>query len=329
MSKVKLEGIYAPHIEQFVRYKRALGYKYNNEEYLLSLFDQFTVESSETTVGISKELSDEWCAMKDNESYRYREMRCVIFKLFSEYLNSIGIKSYIPNIRVLKSKDTYVPYVFTKDEISAIFNATDSLCNSSCRKDSVIFSLPCLFRVLYGTGLRIGEAIALKNKDVNLIDNFIKVGDSKNGLERIIPISDTIVSICKEYVSYKEQLPIRRTNNTEDAFFVSLNGNQLIYMSVGTYFREVLAGAKIEYIGRQHGPRIHDLRHTFACHALKSMVENGLDLYYSLPVLSTYLGHRTLESTEQYVRITSEIYPHLLKDIDSVCLDVFPKTDYL
>lgn len=57
------------------------------------------------------------------------------------------------------------------------------------------------------------------------------------------------------------------------------------------------------------------------------MAEAGSDLYYSLPVLSTYLGHQSLEATNAYVRLTAEMYPGLLKDVDLICLNVFPKTE--
>lgn len=324
MNSRKMAGIYAPYIKQFIALKRNLGFKYLNEEIILSYFDRFTVKIGVSELGISKELSDDWCAKRPEESDRYRNMRCSVFKLFAEYLNTIGIRSYMPHIINRKQDHVFVPYIYTKDEISAIFQATDEIGNKYHRKDSVIFALPCLFRLIYATGLRIREATTLKDKDVNLIDNFIRVCDSKNGTERIIPISESLSNVCKEYLEYRSKLPIR-ARTPENTFFVSLNGNDLIYMSVGIYFRKILSIAGIPYIGKQKGPRIHDLRHTFACHALRSMVECGVDLYYSLPILSTYLGHRTLESTEQYVRLTAEIYPDLVKNMESFNTNVFPE----
>jgi len=322
MNNAKLKSVYAPYIEKFIALKRSLGFKYRNEEFILSCFDKFAEEAEVTEVNISKELSDKWLSKRSNEAERSRVMRCAIFKLFCEYLNDSGIRSYIP--QTPSYRHTFIPYIYTRDEILSIFKAADRLCNTYQRKDSVIFSLPCLIRLLYATGLRIKEAMTLRNKDVNLIDNFIFVQDCKNGTERIIPISDSLTGICKEYLFHKNNLPIKN-REPDDTFFVSLNGNDLIYMSVGVYFRKILAAAGIPYVGKQQGPRIHDLRHTFACNALKSMAEAGVDLYYSLPVLSTYLGHRDLKSTEQYVRLTAEIYPDLIKKADDVYLSVFPK----
>ena len=91
------------------------------------------------------------------------------------------------------------------------------------------------------------------------------------------------------------------------------------------WFRKILVRAGIPYAGGHQGPRIHDLRHTFAVHSLAKMAESGLDLYCALPYLSTYLGHQSIRATNGYVRLTAEMYPGLLKNIDTVCLNVFPK----
>jgi hypothetical protein len=57
------------------------------------------------------------------------------------------------------------------------------------------------------------------------------------------------------------------------------------------------------------------------------MAESGVDLYTSLPVLSTYLGHQSINSTNGYVRLTEVMYPGLLKDVDMICLNVFPNIE--
>jgi site-specific recombinase XerD len=59
------------------------------------------------------------------------------------------------------------------------------------------------------------------------------------------------------------------------------------------------------------------------------MAKSGLDLYYSLPLLSTFLGHKSLSATDQYVRLTAEMYPDMLKDEKSICVYVFPKINTL
>lgn len=67
------------------------------------------------------------------------------------------------------------------------------------------------------------------------------------------------------------------------------------------------------------------MRHTFAVHSLAKMVESGMDLYCALPILSTYLGHKSYQATNNYVRLTEDIYPNLLEKVDAICFNVFPK----
>jgi integrase/recombinase XerD len=189
--------------------------------------------------------------------------------------------------------------------------------------DTAIIILPALLRLLYGTGLRISEAISLKNKDINLDDNYLIVRDSKNGKERMTPISASLSEVFKEYVKYRNLMPLVQT---DDSFFITLSGKNCNRDHVSKWFRKILCSAGISR--NDHGPRLHDLRHTFSVHTLAMMAESGIDLYYSLPILSTYLGHQSLEATNGYVRLTSEMYPGLLKEVDLICLNVFPNTEF-
>lgn len=320
MSKINFWGIYAPHIREFIKLKRDLGYKYLDEESVYRRFDQFTIKREETKVGISKELADKWCERWNNESDSRRYFRCVCICQLSSYLCKSGIRSYVPRLPRIQSN--FSPYIYSKKEIAAIFNASDALTIPKKIMNSTIFIIPILIRLLYGTGLRIGEALSLQNKDVNLSENYILVKDSKNGKQRLLPISESLSAVCKDYINYRRELPVLQSDGCP--FLISLNGSACLQSAVYRYFRIVLKAAGIAYIGNGHGPRIHDIRHTSACHALAKMVESGVDLYSSLPILSTYLGHQTLNSTNRYVRLTAAMYPGLLKDVDMICLNVFP-----
>jgi integrase/recombinase XerD len=320
MNNRAMWGIYAP-IRQLIDFKRSLGFKYVTEEIIYSLFDRLTIEAGETKVGISKELSDKWCIRKNNESESYWLHRSACLAGLSSYLCKIGIRSYIPQLP--KRKSTFVPYVFSKNEMEAVFAAADSLRAQRKMMNSMIFIMPALVRLLYGSGLRIGEALALRNRDVNLTDNFIVVSDSKNGKERMIPLSESLSAVCREYVHYRNALPLIKSEKSR--FFISLNGSSCSPDAVYSRFQDILKIAGIPFSGNHLGPRVHDLRHTFAVTSLAQMSESGIDMYSTLPILSTFLGHQSLSATDTYVRLTAEMYPGLIKDIDMVCLNLFPE----
>ena len=301
--------------------KRALGFKYQTGAIVLNQIDTLAAERMEISLGITKEFAEVWGKKKSHESDSYQYSRICFLEQFSSYLRDLGIQSYIPKLPPFP-QSTFIPYIYSHKEIEALFRASDELKLSNVQMDSCIFCMPALIRLLYCTGLRLGEALAMKMEDVNLDESYLRVRDSKNGKQRIIPISDSMTSVCKEYVKYRNQLPLGKRES--GYFFIKLEGSKCGY-SVGQWFKKCLKKAAIPYIGRWQGPRIHDLRHTFAVTSLSNMAESGIDLYASLPILSSYLGHQSLKATEHYVRLTANMYPELIKDVDMICLDVFPK----
>jgi len=321
MSAINYYSVYKPFIEDFVALKRHLGYKYINIEYPLMQFDQLAYDREETAVGISKALCEHWCIRRPNESEKTWYNRILIMRQFSSFLNTLDYPSCLPKLPKIK-KSTYKPYIYTKEEIAAIFAATDQLRTSTTCYNSMVLILPALFRVLYGTGLRIGEALALSCKDIHLEEQYIVLRDTKNGTDRMVPLSDSVTYIIAEYMNCRKWFPMVR--NT-DLLFVHPNGDCCYNHRVYNWFRKVLYKAGIPHKGRHQGPHMHDLRHTFSVHSLAKMAEAGSDLYYSLPVLSTYLGHSSIASTDGYVRLTADMYPSIITKVNNICPYLFPE----
>lgn len=312
---------YSLHIKQYIEMKRALGFKYTTGAVILAQIDGLAEEREENSLGITKEFAEKWGNKRLHESDSYRYTRIRILAQFSSYLRDLGTQSYIPKLPRFP-QSTFIPYIYSQKEINALLKACDELRLIQVGMDSTLFCMPALIRLMYCTGLRISEALALKDEDINLDECYLRVKDCKNGQERIIPISSSLVNVCKEYVRYRNLLPARRTKS--GYFFVRLDGSQC-GQSVRIWFKKCLHKAAIYNNGQKHGPRMHDLRHTFAVTALANMAGSGMDLYVSLPILSNYLGHQSLSATDHYVRLTANMYPNLIKDLDMICLDVFPK----
>ena len=314
----RYQGIYATLIAQYVDFKRSLGYKFESAESTYYFFDQFTIQNDETEIGITKELADKWAVKRPNESDSTCYKRVMYLIHFATFMNDSGYKSYIPRLpRTYKS--TFTPHIFSYEEIESIFNASDQLKMDNSM-DSTINAIPAILRMLYGTGIRVGEAVSLKVKDVNLDDQYLVIRQSKNGKERMVPFSESLAEVCRQY---RNSLHI--IQNPEDYFFVKRNGYKCRAKTIYDWFRKVLREAGIPHGGKGQGPRLHDLRHVFSVHSFIAMAETGLDLYYSLPILSEYLGHQSLEATDKYVRLTSDMYPNLLSNINSICSYAFPE----
>ena len=141
------KGIYASLIREFVSLKRSMGFKYIGGEFVLTLFDRFTIERNETAIGITKELSDAWCKERDNESNSYHYRRCYILGAFSSFLNKKGIRSYIP--RTPSLRNTFIPHIFSSKEIERIFTTCDNMQSGNNDMRSSFFIMPSLLRMLY------------------------------------------------------------------------------------------------------------------------------------------------------------------------------------
>ena len=323
MNSKSFWSVFAPHIIDFIDLKRSLGYKYKEEARILYTFDKFILDQDYKILGLTKEISDKWANRCHNEAELTIYSKVKVVKQFAEYLRDQGIKTYVPQLPKYPG-NTFVPYIFSREEINAIFLACDNLRMRNRNVYSCLLIMPCLLRLLYGTGIRINEALSLKNKDINISGRYLTLKDTKNGKDRLVPMSDSLTAVFKDYLEHRNKLPLSGLERENGPFFVSLNGGFCKHSAVHRWFRKVLVLAGIPFTGNRKGPRIHDIRHTFACHSFLKLSDEGVDLYCSWPYLSTYLGHQSLEATEQYIRLTSQMYPELLKNTDGLYVDVLP-----
>jgi len=325
MNKFNYGSIYARYFKQFIVIKKELGYVSLRAEWVFLEFDKFFIDNNITTIGITRQQVEQWRATRINDAPSTIYTKYSIMAQFCRYMCKVGYDCYIPRLPVNPPQNSFTPHIFSNREMTDVFRACDNMRLYDKHMSIILFIVPIIMRLLYATGLRISEALALKNKDVDFNRRYLYVRKSKNGEERVAPFSDTLAEVLKQYQHYRNRMPIPHINDTNGYFFVSPSGTNPRQGSVYTWFRKALVLSGIPHIGDHQGPRVHDLRHTFAVHALVQMAKSGLDLYYSLPLLSTFMGHKSLDATEQYVRLTAEMYPDLLKDEKGICAYVFPQ----
>jgi len=316
----EFSSVYATHINEFIAQKTKLGLRHMSFIGYLARIDRFAFDSRETSMGITREFSDKWYLQKLHESSRNRSIRVRCLSEFSSYLVDLGIPSFIPKVPAYEVS-TFTPYIYSVDQINSLFKILDSRY-SRTNGNSNIFSAPIFFRVLYCTGIRYSEALELKDQEVNLDESYLIIKDCKNYKQRTIPIAESLSSLLREYRKHRDAS--FRERRRDDLFFLKPNGERC-GKAMKEIFRDALIKANIPLLGRGHGPRIHDLRHTFAVFAMIKMIKNGFDLYASLPILSTYLGHQSIAATNGYVRLTSNLYPQITKDLDTAFDGLYPK----
>ena len=243
-----------------------------------------------------------------------------MLRQFAFYLQRNGHDAYVfPTELFPKEEHLYTPYIFTRDEIASFLEAAEKISpNREFPTRHIV--LPLLFRTLYCCGLRISEALNLTIDNIDFENSIIVLKNTKDYRDRLIPLSS---DLQQRYLVYRQQLHSLDTGNS--FFFQSDYGKQYSRGALATNFRNLLWECGISYGGRKKGPHLHSLRHTFSVHCLQQAMARGQDFKQFLPVLSAYLGHKTLQGTQKYLHLTAELYPDILSKLEEYCSGIIPK----
>jgi integrase len=201
-----------------------------------------------------------------------------------------------------KYTQTFVPYIYSRRELRLLLDAVPRCQrHAACRTSAITLRTLLLF--LYGTGMRVGEALRLRLADVDLDYGVVTIHGTKFYKSRLVPLGSDVVQVLRKYL-----VAPGRWNQHYRPFFQSRQHKRLGHSTVDANFRRlcILAGvSRSDASSRQ--PRLHDLRHTFAVHKLTEWYRTGANVQVLLPALSTYLGHVDLHSTQCYLTMTPEL----------------------
>ena len=194
-----------------------------------------------------------------------------------------------------------VPYIYTREEIRRLLRACETypfenLCEPITARTVLL--------LLYGTGVRIREAINLEEDSVDLQNSVLTIRNTKFYKSRLVPFG---VQLHQALMLYVEQRRPPGSAAGDRPFFTSRTGAKLNQDTFTRLFRRLCNHAGIHRADARYQPRLHDLRHTFAVHRLTSWYEQGADIQKLLPKLSVYLGHVHLAGTQHYLSMTPEL----------------------
>lgn len=257
----------------YISFKRASGVKADKEEQVLLRFVSYVEQWEPDVDTITKESATKWENLSPDESSRNQIHRKSAVDRFAKYLINHGISAYIyPRYKYVSSN--FTPHIFLNSELAKLFDACDNTSTPNLVRSDVA---SLIFRMIYSCGMRVSEAINLTVSDVDLVQGVIHVRETKFDKERLLPVHDDLLIRMKAYVK-----KVHAFSGKDAPFFP--NQRREHYTSGGIYsmFRERLWAAKISHGGKGNGPRVHDLRHTFAVHCLRRAVLNGNDLSVTL-----------------------------------------------
>jgi integrase/recombinase XerD len=319
-DQVIFQSILSHIFSSYIKEKRALGFRFKKAESMLKRFDAFLQTHQHSEISLPKDLVIEWCKQSPNETASIRRHRISLLRGLAEYMNRIGCLAYtFPRGIVTIDRYAFQPYIFSDEEIRRMLIVCDNYPPSAASPYRHK-NIPLIIRVLYGCGLRVSEVVGLKKDDIDLTDGTLFIQHTKFNKQRLIPMADSLVQRCREYY-----VDVVMATPDNEFFFPSPYGGRLGTKIVYDWFRNILWKAGISHTGK--GPRLHDLRHVYAVTCLKNWVRKGRDLTNCLAYLSVYLGHEDIRGSQRYLRLTSELYPDIVRTIESNCDWMIPEVN--
>jgi integrase len=268
------------HVADYLRLRRSLGYRLEREERLLGQFCSFAEAAGAATV--TSRLAIDWARRPAGARPFHWGKRLGVIRRFATWLQVLDPAAEIPPPGVFPSQRARpAPYLWTDDQVRILLDGARAV-----PAPLLAASLETLFGLLAVSGMRIGEAVALRGDDVCLDTAVITVREAKHGRERLVPLHPTTAAALREYAAGRDRLCPRPRPAT---FFLSSTGTALDRSGVGKHFRKITTAAGIRTAGCH--PRMHDLRHAFAVTTLTRRVREGRGADASIALLSACLGH--------------------------------------
>jgi integrase len=307
-------------ITALVAEKRAVGYKYHAEQRVLARFEAFNRGEFPGLDTLTETSVQAWITAAWRRGVKPATLQGLAAPVreLARWLGRRGVAAYLLPRSALPRPARYVPHIYTGQQLAALFTQTDR-CHYCPQVPLRHLVMPVLFRTIYACGLRCSEARLLRVDDVDIDAGVLQIRDAKGGKDRQVPVSGPLRARLAGYHAQVAGQPSRR-----EWFFPGRLGQPLTLGNVGHNFRRFLWQARISHHGRGHGPRVHDLRHTFAVNNLRSWFAQRQDVGALLPVLQTYLGHSSLADTAYYLHLTAESYPDITARVQQIIGDVVP-----
>lgn len=307
-------------LQAFLREMKMVGFKYEKQERELEYFDAYYYHSGYSGIRLTKPMVDAFIYVEcEKPSAHYKKE--IVLSNFACFLQKQGHSVYVPVIKSAPTKRcSHIPYIFTQKELQRFFAAIDSYPIAKYNNRNTVD--PVLFRLLYGTGLRVSEALNLQLRDVNLEEGVLTVRKAKNNKDRLVPVAKSISGRMADLAA-----KIHRFSDATSCFFPNTVQNPIDQSTIYCRFRDYLLMADISHTVA--GPRVHDFRHHFAVSCLKKWVLSGEELTNIMPYLAAYMGHSDFRATQYYLRLTADLYPDIISKTEAEFGYIIPEGGFL
>ena len=313
-------SVLAPFIQDYVAEKRALGYIYNVKGYQLFRLDQYWNENGYKDAAFTPERLDAWMCSLPGESKSSQNSRIGAARGIARYLNTHGIKCYIPTLYV--GKDQKQIHVMDKTELAEFFSAVDSYQPKTHKPCDLRMAneYPIIFRLFYCCGMRNNEVCELRKTDIDLENGIVTIYDGKKHRDRLVYLPEDLLTLIRKYCRYLEKdLGVK----SEWLFPGRFLKEHVLKTSIDRNFRDFWNKTEAsKHCDKRPTP--HSLRHGFVVDRINNWILAGIDINVMFVYLSKYLGHKDPDESFYYYHLVREAYD-IIKQRDTVTKDVIPE----
>ena len=315
LNNYNFKSIFKNELNYFIKYKRSLGLKYENEIFRLHYIDNILYKLKLKNKSITKETFYELTKRDNMQGENYARQHGVT-KDFCKFLISNEYKNIYYEEKKFNIVNNYKPVIFNDGEINLLFQTIDKEKNKHINHKSykVYYGYSIIFRLLYSCGLRISEVLKIEIKDINFNENTINIIDSKRHISRLVVFSNSMKQCLLDYINLFEI--------NDGLLFINSQNNIISKTSLRNFYNKILINSNLN-----KNAHIHDLRHVFCNKAFNQMLEKGYNENVVIVYLYKYMGHKTITETEYYLHFTDYNKNKLLETNDTFSKELYEGVD--
>lgn len=286
-------------LAEYLSLRRALGFQLVNTGRLLGQFVGYLEQHDINTITTEHALA--WATLPAGASPHWWAIRMSAVRGFAAYLHSLDPSVQVPPAGLIGGAGPCraTPYLYSDAEIRALVQAAAAL-----RPRLRAATYQSLISLLAISGIRIGEAIALDDANLDLDRELLVVRNTKFNKHRLVPLHPSATQALTGYRHLRQHAHPRPAG---PALFLSGAGTRLWHSNITLTFTRLLDQIELTRRSAACRPRIHDLRHSFAVATLLRWYRDGADIPALMPRLSTYLGHSDPQHTFWYLSAAPEL----------------------